>query len=240
MTMKRNRLWGKDYIRKGDVAFAMGLRFLFILSFVISLVKGEWALVPVAVASFGLTFIPSILEKSIKVSLPASFQIVLLVFIFGAQFLGEIFDYYERFWWWDLVLHSWSGALLGTIGFLLVYILNEASGVGMVMSPFFVAFFALCFAVTCGVLWEVFEFSMDLLFDTNMQKSGLIDTMGDLIVDTAGAMIVSINGFFTLRDNKKNTLSRAITGFMKNNPKMKKRLEEQIHEGHSRKEVSEE
>lgn len=216
----RKHLWNRSFIRKGDVVLAFVLRGLFIISLVISLIRGSYHLIPIAAASLVLTFIPSFLERSIKVSLPASFQVVLLVFIFAAQFLGEIFNYYERFWWWDLLLHSWSGVLLGTIGFLLVYILNTASGVDVVMSPFFVAFFALCFAVTCGVVWEVFEFSMDIIFLTNMQKSGLVDTMGDLIVDTGGALIVSVNGYFTLRDRKKTRLGNAISGFMEKNPGM--------------------
>ena len=226
---KTVKLWDRRFLRKGDVILAFFLRALFITSLIMSLVRGRFDLVPISAVSFTLTFIPSILERSIRVSLPASFQVVLLIFLFGAQFLGEIFDYYERFWWWDLLLHGWSGVLLGLIGFLLVYIMNEASGVGVVMSPFFVAFFALCFAVTCGVVWEVFEYLMDVIFKTNMQKSGLHDTMGDLIIDTAGALIISVNGYFTLRDNRKNTFNSAISGFMKKNPDMEKRIEDQLH-----------
>ena len=229
MKNKHFRLWNRGILKKGDVILAFILRGLFAAALLYFLIIRNWNLVPVTAASLCLTFIPSILEKSIKVSLPISFQVVLLIFIFNAQFLGEIFDYYERFWWWDLLLHGWSGVLLGTIGFLLVYILNTASGVDVVMSPFFVAFFALCFAVTCGVVWEVFEYSMDTVFQTNMQKSGLQDTMGDLIIDTAGALIVSINGFFTLRDNKTNTLHNAISGFMEKNPDMESRIDERLH-----------
>lgn len=226
---KNTKLWDRDFLRKGDIILAFLLRGLFIASLIISIVRGRFDLIPISAVSFVLTFIPSILERSIRVSLPASFQVVLLIFLFGAQFLGEIFDYYERFWWWDLLLHGWSGVLLGLVGFLLVYILNEASDVGVVMSPFFVAFFAFCFAVTCGVVWEVFEYLMDIIFGTDMQKSGLQDTMGDLIIDTAGALIISVNGYFTLRDNKKNTLNNAISGFMKKNPDMEKRIEDQLH-----------
>ncbi|MBI9106956.1 MAG: hypothetical protein JEZ04_09450 [Spirochaetales bacterium] len=216
----RGRLWNSKFIKKGDVIFAFFLRALFIISIIISIITGEYKLVPVSGVSLLLTFIPSILERSIKVSLPVSFQVVLLIFIFSAQFLGEIFNYYERFWWWDILLHSWSGVLLGTIGFLLVYILNTASGVDVIMSPFFIAFFALCFAVTCGVVWEVFEFTMDVVFSTNMQKSGLTDTMGDLIVDAGGGLIVSVTGYLTLKARRKNLLSRAITNFMIKNPNM--------------------
>ena len=234
MKVKEWRLWNRAIIKKGDIVLAFILRGLFLVSFVISLVRQNYDITVVAAGSFALTFIPSVMERSIKVSLPVSFQVVLLIFIFGAQFLGEIFDYYERFWWWDILLHGWSGVLLGTVGFILVYILNTASGVRVVMSPFFVAFFALCFAVTCGVVWEVFEFSMDIVFGTNMQKSGLVDTMGDLMIDTAGALIVSVNGFFALRDKKTNVLSNTISGFMDKNPGMEKRIDEQLKEAKHR------
>lgn len=220
------RLWDSRVRGKGDVIFAFFLRALFILSIVISIITRNYKLVPVAAASLGLTFIPSILERSVKVSLPASFQVVLLVFIFAAQFLGEIFNYYERFWWWDILLHGWSGVLLGTIGFLLVYILNTAAGVNVIMSPFFISFFALCFAVTCGVVWEVFEFLMDVVFQTNMQKSGLVDTMGDLIVDTGGALIVAINGYVTTKARKKSPVTKAVSLFLKKNPDISYRSEE--------------
>ncbi|MDC7227078.1 MAG: hypothetical protein PQJ61_09985 [Spirochaetales bacterium] len=223
MAEKRLRLWDREFLSKGDVILAFILRGLFLVSLVISIVTGRYDLIPISAVSFGLTFLPSILERSIKVSLPPSFQVMLLIFIFGAQFLGEILDYYERFWWWDLLLHGWSGVLLGTVGFLLVYVMNEASKVEVDMSPFFISFFALCFAVTCGVVWEVFEYLMDVIFGTNMQKSGLVDTMGDLIIDAAGALIMSVNGFLTLRARKNNVLSRSITRFMEKNPDMEKK-----------------
>ena len=102
---------------KGDVILSFFCRGLFLLSLVISIIQRRFDLVPISTASLALTFIPSILERSIRVSLPASFQIILLVFIFNAQFLGEIIGYYDRFWWWDLLLHGWSGVLLGIVGF---------------------------------------------------------------------------------------------------------------------------
>ena len=99
------------------------------------------------------------------------------------------------------------------------------------MSPFFVAFFAFCFALACGAIWEIFEYLMDVVFGTDMQKSGLNDTMADLIVDSAGAVIISVIGYFFLRDSKNDFLRRAIAGFLHKNPNMKKKLEEQISGG---------
>src|SRR5690606_30887329 len=97
------------------------------------------------------------------------------------------------------VLHGASGFLLGILGFLLVYVLNEKEEIGLDMKPGFVALFAFVFAVALGALWEIFEFAMDSAFGLNMQKSGLVDTMWDLIVDTAGALVMAVLGYGYLR-----------------------------------------
>ena len=100
-------------------------------------------------------------------------MLLTIVFVFASLFLGEVREYYIRFWWWDLALHAGSGFLLGIIGFLLVYVLNETEEIGVHMKPGFVAFFAFLFAVGIGVLWEIFEFCMDIFFNMNMQKESI-------------------------------------------------------------------
>ena len=141
------------------------------------------------------TFIPTIVHKRYDFHIPSSFNLIIIVFIFAALFLGEIHGFYTRFPWWDLLLHSTSSFLLGLVGFLLVYTLNYEEKIHLNMKPRFIALFAFAFALAIGVIWEIFEFSMDSFFGLNMQKSGLIDTMWDLIVDTLGALVVSILGY---------------------------------------------
>lgn len=175
----------------------------------------------IVILTLGLTFYPTILEKEFRVYLPSFIQVIITLFIFAAQYLGEVKNFYEKFWWWDIMLHTTSGFLLGIIGFMFVYLLNKKYDVNVTLSPFFVALFAFCFAVMIGVLWEIYEFSLDRLFGYNMQKfrglgqDGLVDTMLDLIVDSAGALVISILGYFNIKENKQVSLSKMFSSWIK-------------------------
>lgn len=169
---------------------------------------------------------PTLLRDRLPVRLPAELLILTLVFSFAALFLGEVRSYYQRIWWWDIALHATSGLLLGIMGFLLVYILNESRRIDLHMRPRFVALFAFMFAVSVGALWEVFEFSMDRIFGLNMQKpmlgddSGLTDTMWDLIVDTLGALAISLYGWRFMRRRAESFIDRWIAKFIAGNPRL--------------------
>ena len=161
--------------------------------------------------TFFMTYYPSILEKRYGVYLPARLEITITLFIFAAQVLGEMNGFYDKIPWWDTMLHTTSGVILGLVGFLLVYLLNEKGDKNVNLSPIFVIIFAFCFALTMGVFWEFFEFGADRLLGFNMQKfrmpgqDGLVDTMEDLIVDTIGAIIACIGGWIYMKQ-KKDTL----------------------------------
>lgn len=151
-----------------------------------------------AFLALGITYLPSFLKKKWGEYMPATLQLAIILFVFLSMFLGEINGFYELFWWWDSLLHFSSGIMLGLIGFILVYILNAHETIHIRLSPFFVCAFAVMFAVFMGVLWEIFEFSMDQWFSFNMQvrETGVIDTMKDLIVDMIGATAVGIWGYY--------------------------------------------
>ena len=141
--------------------------------------------------------------------------------MFASLFLGEVIGYYTRFWWWDAALHTTSRFLLGILGFLLVYVLNEKEEIDLHMKPGFVTFFAFVFAVCMGALWEIFEFAMDSVVGLNMQRSGLFDTMWDLIVDTAGAMVIAVLGYGWLRTTGADSfLERWIEAFVDANRRL--------------------
>lgn len=148
---------------------------------------------------------PAIRRVEEAVHLPRSLHAAVVLFVMAALFLGEMRDFYDRIWWWDLSLHGMSGLLLGTAGFYLVYALNTLDRVGVALNPGFVAFFAFVFALALGGLWEIFEFAVDTLTGMNMQKamfndpSGLTDTMWDMILNTIGAALVSIVGWRLVR-----------------------------------------
>lgn len=161
--------------------------------------------------TFFMTYYPSILAKRFGVYLPARLEITITLFIFAAQVLGEMNGFYDKIPWWDTMLHTTSGVILGLVGFLFVYLLNEKGDKNVNLSPIFVVIFAFCFAITMGVFWEFFEFGADRLLGYNMQKfrmpgqDGLVDTMEDLIVDTLGAVIACIGGWIYMK-KKKDTL----------------------------------
>ena len=185
------------------------IRILLIFAIIESVFSKSYQNTFVAALTFVMTFYPSILRKRFRVYLPSSLQIVITLFIFAAQFLGELNDFYYKIPWWDNMLHCISGSVLGIIGFMFVYFLNKTHIKKTKLSPIFIALFAFCFSISIGVFWEIFEFSGDRLLGLNMQKfrlpgqDGLVDTMEDLIVDAIGALIVSIVGYIYMNDEKK-------------------------------------
>ncbi len=166
-----------------------------------------------------ITFLPVILGNRFQVKIPHEFESLAVIFVYMSLFLGEVQGYYVRFWWWDIVLHTGSGFLLGVLGFLLVYVLNEKEDIELNLEPKFIAFFAFLFAMGMGAIWEIFEFAMDQLFGMNMQKSGLEDTMWDLIVDGIGALVISVLGWGFLKTSARDSfLERWIDSFVEKNP----------------------
>lgn len=169
----------------------------------------------------GITCLPYLLHSRYELRIPYEFESLAILFVCLALFFGEVLDFYNRYWWWDLFLHAWSGFLLGITGFLLVYVLNENDSVQMDLSPGFISLFACMFAIGIGALWEIFEFFMDQTFGMNMQKSGLVDTMWDLIVDTVGAVVISVLGYGYLKTVERDSfLERWIDRFIESNPRL--------------------
>lgn len=191
---------------------------------VLILSTGRWMHAFLVVTVMALFWTPVVAPRRLPVELPSEMQILAVLFIFASLFLGEVRDYYERLWWWDIALHLTAGLLLGLLGFLVVYILNENESVDFRMPPGFVALFAFFFAVGIGALWEIFEFGMDQIFGLNMQKpflgdpSGLTDTMWDLIVDTTGAGIVSIMGWRYMKRERRSYVDGWARRLIERNP----------------------
>ncbi|GAB3112799.1 hypothetical protein G8770_18715 [Aestuariicella hydrocarbonica] len=194
--------------------------------------KQEWAIAAFTSMIILLTFVPLIVHKRFHVYIPPEFELLATAFLFSSLFLGEVGGYYTRFWWWDIALHASSGFLLGIVGFLLAHILNETERIDIDMHPGFIALFSFFFAVGVGAIWEIVEFTIDSFTGTSMQKpmlkdpSGLTDTMWDLIVDTVGALVISILGYGYLKAAGNNSfLERWIHHFVKRNPQFFKHLE---------------
>ncbi len=202
------------------------LQVVMAVGFVLAVYERQWLTAVVTVAIILVMFLPTALARRIRLEIPAEYEMLAVGFVFASIFLGEVRGYYHRFWWWDIALHTLSGLLLGVLGFLLVYVLNASDRIDLQMRPRFVALFAFLFAVAVGAIWEIFEFAMDQLFSMNMQKamfddpSGLTDTMWDLIVDTIGAVFISLLGWWHMHRRRSSFIDAWIRKFVARNPHM--------------------
>ena len=140
------------------------------------------------ILSLILFLIPSFLEEKLRVSIPASFQMIIYAFIFAAEILGEVDKYYTAIPGWDTMLHTLNGFLCAAIGLSLVYIMNRGSK-SLNLTPLYLAIMAFCFSMTIGVLWEFFEFSADQLFFLDMQKDFIVSDIGSLTLDETNSQI---------------------------------------------------
>lgn len=174
-------------------------------------------LVIILVAIF-LTFLPALIERRYNIDIPIEFEIGIVILVFGSIFLGEIEGYYARFWWWDIMLHTLTGLMVGLVGFLILFVLYKRKR--LEAAPITIALFSFSLAAAVGSVWEIFEFAMDQFFGLNMQKSGLLDTMADIIVNNIGAMIAGTAAFVYLRFGEAPLVSRMIHRFKKENPKI--------------------
>lgn len=198
----------------------VGLQLVLLGGLALGVLQRQWMNVFLLVGILTLTLLPLILGRRFDVFIPPELELLAVAFVFASLFLGEIQGYYTRFAWWDKILHTGSGFLLGILGFLLVYVLNEAERVELHMRPAFVALFAFTFSVALGAVWEIYEFAMDGLLGLNMQKSGLVDTMWDLIVDTLGAGAMAALGYLYMRVDETSWLEAWIRRFVEANPRL--------------------
>ncbi len=181
------------------------LRALVVLVMIAQIFDENWE----AVMTCGLTLIlfmlPSLLSKRLAIELPTALEVIILVFIFAAEILGEIQGFYVMFPRWDDMLHTTNGFLAAAVGFALIDILNRHENVKMDLSPAFVAGVAFCFSMTIGVLWEFFEFSMDYFFGKDMQKDTWLSSFNSVAINPDGLNVpvhvdvesVTLNGTVT-------------------------------------------
>ena len=138
----------------------------------------------------GLTLIlfllPTIFEHKLQVDLPDTLEIIIMLFIFAAEILGEIRAYYTTYQGWDTMLHTLNGFLCAAIGFSLVDMLNREERFSLELSPAFMAIVAFCFSMTIGVLWEFFECLMDYFFLLDMQKDTIVTQLSTVMMDPTG------------------------------------------------------
>ena len=177
--------------------------------------KSDYVLMLVqCVLGMVVLLLPSVIARRLKIEIPSGMMILFVIFLYCAIYLGEVRSFYYHIQSWDTVLHWFSGAMIGALGFSFVALFNNSERIPVNLSPFFVAAFAFCFAVTLDVFWEFYEYSFDGLLGLNMQKfaledgtqlvgrAALQDTMKDLVVDAVGAFAASLIGYISLKHKK--------------------------------------
>ncbi|CUN99960.1 hypothetical protein EAI89_17265 [Eubacterium sp. am_0171] len=173
------------------------LRLLVIIVMILQIFNKNYENVFLCILTLLLLVIPSLVQVTMKIELPTTLEIIILVFIFAAEILGEIREFYIVFPFWDTVLHTLNGFLAAAIGFSLVDLLNRSEKMVFKLSPLFTAIVAFCFSMTIGVIWEFFEFGMDHILGFDMQKDTIIHTIRSVMLDPAGGNNVAEIGNIT-------------------------------------------
>lgn len=172
--------------KKAVTAVYIFLRTSVVLVMLAQIFNRNFENVFLCVLTLFLFAMPSLLERKLDIDLPNTLEIIILLFIYAAEILGEIGAYYVTFPYWDTVLHTMNGFLCAAIGFSLLDILNRTSRVRFHLSPLYLAIVAFCFSMTVGVVWEFFECIMDQLFFLDMQKDSIVHTIGTILLDPTG------------------------------------------------------
>jgi len=180
--------------RKGVVTTVyLVLRLLVILVMVAQFFNRNFENVFLCILTLVLLLLPTVLERRLQIDLPNTLEIIIMLFIFAAEILGEIQAYYTAFPYWDTMLHTINGFLAAAVGFSMVMLLNDDDRITFHLSPAFLALVAFCFSMTIGVLWEFFEFGMDFFLGTDMQKDTVIHAIHSVSLDpTLSNKVVTI------------------------------------------------
>lgn len=172
--------------KKRDITIYVVLRFFVIVTLIAQLIRGNYENVFLCILTLILFTIPTIIDKKLNIALPNALESIILLFIFSAEILGEVQNFYGIFKGWDSILHTINGFLCAAIGFSLIDILNRSEKFHTKMTPAFVALVAFCFSMAIGVLWEFFEFGMDVTFKTDMQKDRIVQEISTVTLNPEG------------------------------------------------------
>lgn len=203
--------------------------FTLVIGFVAALKQGNWVSMIIIITTFILVCLPRIIKEITKskipinfINIPVEFEIFIIIFIYATLFLGEIKNYYIEYWWWDTALHTSSGLAFGLIGFMILFMLYK--GEKIKASPKIIAMFSFAFALAIGALWEIVEFTIDQTSGgSHWQGVGVLDTMKDLIVDSLGALVSSIAGYFYLNGKNEIIVKTIMKEFKETNTELFKK-----------------
>lgn len=191
------------------------LRTLVVMCLIREFMHGNFQNVMLCVLSLILFSIPFFIEKRLNIKFPSILEIIVFLFIFAAEILGEINSFYVNIPHWDTILHTLNGFLCASVGFSLIYLLNENSKL-IKLSPIFVALVSFCFSMTVGVLWEFFEYSMDNVFNLDMQKDNYVYRIDTVTLDDSKSnSVVNVeNVYYSILYDKNNQSLVKLDGYL--------------------------
>ena len=204
----------RSAIRRQPVVFAvyLVLRLIVLASLVSAILRQEYESAFVCVLVLFLFMLPFFIQKNFGIRLPSTLEIIILLFIFAAEILGELQSYFIQYPYWDTMLHTTNGFLCAAVGFSLIDILNRDAKIKFTLSPVYVALAAFCFSMTIVVLWEFFEFGMDRLFHMDMQKDTIVHTISSVMLDPTNSNIpITIDGITSVAVNGRDL---GFTGYL--------------------------
>ena len=186
-------VWNNIFQSKATLGAYFLLRSFVLVTLVRSLYLENYQHAFLCLLSLVLFAAPIFLERNLKIKLPAILEIVISYFIFSAEILGEVNNYYGNIPGWDTILHTINGFLCAAVGFALVDMLNRSQKISLHLSPVYLSLMAFCFSMTIGVLWEFFEFGADQLMELDMQKDFIISSFSSVTLDpTASGTAIAV------------------------------------------------
>lgn len=194
----------KEAIHKQPAVFAVyvALRLIVLAELVMSIIRGEYESAFICLLVLALFILPFFIQQNFGIQLPSVLEIIILLFIFAAEILGELECYFITYPNWDSMLHTTTGFLCAATGFALIDILNRNSRIKFQLSPVYVALAAFCFSMTVGVLWEFFEFGMDRVFHLDMQKDTVVQSITSVMLDPTNSNTpITIDGIHSVAVN---------------------------------------
>ena len=171
------------------------LRFIVILILIRCILRGDIESAFVCVLVLVIYLLPQFVENRLNIDIPTTLEVVIFVFVFAAEILGELQSYFIKYPNWDTILHTSSGFLCAAVGFSLVDLLNRSDNAKVQLSPGYLAITAFCFSMTIGILWEFIEFSADRLFLLDMQKDTIVNQISSVSLDPTNSNIsITVKG----------------------------------------------
>lgn len=171
------------------------LRFIVILILIRCILRGDIESAFVCVLVLVIYLLPQFVENRLNIDIPTTLEVIIFVFVFAAEILGELQSYFIKYSNWDTILHTSSGFLCAAVGFSLVDLLNRSDNVKVQLSPGYLAITAFCFSMTIGILWEFIEFSADRLFLLDMQKDTIVNQISSVSLDPTNSNIsITVKG----------------------------------------------